>query len=313
VNRRLPREPNARLKVAICIASVVVVGAVAVYGLWQRPWAGVDPPVAAEPATVAVATPLPVAPNSSAVPQLALDNDALAASFDDFGSELGAEIGLAYASLAQPENVTLLGSWSGGAGWSTIKVPLALALLRETGGTVSPAMRSAITASDNAAAQSIWEKLGGGSVAAGKVQDVLAATGDPITVVPNELRRPGFSVFGQTEWSLVDQVRFLANVTCDAGAAPVTDLMGEIVSGQRWGLGTIDGALFKGGWGPEPDGLYLVRQYGVVPTKTGRVAVAIGAIVDSGGFSDGTEVLNRVARWLQAHLDGVGGGDCPPG
>lgn len=294
----------------VCLASALVVAVVAAYSWWQKGLAEADPQATAAPGTVVVATSLPL--GSSAVPLVPVGNHALSASFNEFAQRIGAEIGLAYAPLDHPENVNFLGSWSSGPAWSTIKVPLALALLRERG-IVSSAMRSAITASDNAAAESIWEELGGGSVAANKVQTVLTDAGDPLTVVPSERRRSGFSVFGQTDWSVGDQARFLARVACDPDAASVTHLMGEIVSGQQWGLGAIEDAYFKGGWGPGTDGLYLVRQFGVVPTRTGHVAVAIAAVADSGGFGDGTAVLDRLAGWLQDHLDEVGGGRCPSG
>lgn len=205
------------------------------------------------------------------------------------------------------------GPWSHGPAWSTSKVPLALALLQQNGGDTTASMRSAITASDNDAAESMWDAIGGGAEAAAKVQSVLAANGNPNTEVPSERRRAGFSIFGQTDWSLADQARFLAHVGCEPSSVPVTNLMGQIVSGQQWGLGAIEGAYFKGGWGPGTDGLYLVRQLGVVPTKTGQVAVAIAAVADSGSFGDGTSVLNRIATWLQDHLDEINGGHCPAG
>lgn len=310
---RLPREPKARLKVAICLASAVLVAAgVAVYGMSERRPEETSPPLSAMTVPIVRPPSLEAVPQPLDVPLSPPAIDTLEASFADLSDEVGADIGLAYAPLNDPGQVNHLGNWSNGPAWSTIKVPLSLALLRETGGAATSAMRSAITISDNAAAQSIWDDLGGGEVAAGKVEGVLTAAGNSGTDVPSELRRAGFSIFGQTDWSLIDQAGFLARVACDPAAAPVTDLMGEITSGQQWGLGAIDGAHFKGGWGPGTDGLYLVRQFGVVPTPSGRVAVAIAAVADTGGFADGTAVLNRVAEWLQNHLGEVGGGQCPP-
>ena len=241
------------------------------------------------------------------------DDDILAASFDSLSSDLAADIGLAYVSLDQPDQATALGSWSSGPAWSTIKVPLALAFLQEPGNEVDWSVRAAITASDNAAAQSIWDQLGGGSAAAQRVQDVLAAAGDRTTAVPSEVRRPGYSIFGQTNWALSKQAQFLAHAACDPRSAPVTNLMGQIVPGQDWGFGRVAGAHFKGGWGPGTDGLYLVRQFGVVPTPTGQIAVAVAAVADAGTFDSGTAVLDRVAAWLQANLDVMGGGACPTG
>lgn len=311
---RLPYEPNARVKVAVVLASVAVVGAFALYGLGSEE---ASSPAVAAPGSplVPVAPPspeLPVVPTPQPDPAASPIGDDLAASFQELSSGLDAQIGFAYAPLGQPDRVTLLGDWSSGPAWSTIKVPLALALLRETG-TSSSAMQSAITVSDNAAAQSMWEQLGGGDAAAGKIEEVLAEAGNPATDVPSELRRAGFSIFGQTDWSLADQARFLARTACDPQAAPVTDLMGQIASGQQWGLGTIDGTYFKGGWGPGTDGLYLVRQFGVVPTPTGRVAVALAAVANSGAFGDGTTALSRIATWVQEHAGDLDAGECQVG
>ncbi|WP_328354323.1 class A beta-lactamase-related serine hydrolase [Mycobacterium sp. NBC_00419] len=247
----------------------------------------------------------------SAVPSQSSDAVDLSAAFAELSTGLSADIGLAYAPVGAEGRVTTLGTWSSGPAWSTIKVPLALALLRQDGTqSVSGAMRSAITASDNGAAQSMWDELGAHQGAADKVQSILAEAGDPTPLVPSEVTRPGFSAFGQTLWPLSDQVRFLARAACDPRDAPVLDLMGEVVSGQRWGLGTIDGSRFKGGWGPGTDGLYLVRQYGIVDTPEGHTVVALAAVPDSGGFGDGTAVLNRMAAWLQEHLGEIGGGRC---
>jgi hypothetical protein len=250
-------------------------------------------------------------PSAAALPAVPPD---LAAAFQHLSDGIGAQIGLAYAPVDSPTQVSTLGTWSTGPAWSTIKVPLSLALLRQDGtDEVTDAMRAAITASDNGAAQQIWEALGAHQTAADKVQSVLAAAGQPVPQVKSEVTRPGFSAFGQTDWSLADQARFLASAACDARNTPVLDLMGDVVSSQRWGLGTFDGARIKGGWGPGRDGLYLVRQYGLVATAHGQLAVAIAAVADSGAFGDGTAVLNRMAAWLQDHLDSLDGGQCRSG
>jgi hypothetical protein len=235
----------------------------------------------------------------------------LTASFGELQDSVGAEVGIAFAPLDRPEAVQVLGSWTSGPAWSTIKVPLSIALLRQDGtGSATVDMQAAITASDNAAAQAIWEQLGAHQTAADKVDEVLAQAGDLTTQVQPEVTRSGFSAFGQTEWSLSDQVRFLAHAACDADDAPVLDLMGDISSGQRWGLGTLDGARFKGGWGPGTDGLYLLRQLGVVTGDEGDTVVAVAAVAGSGGFGDGTAVLTQMASWVGEHLGDMHGGRC---
>ncbi len=297
------------MKIAICVLVVVTVAAVGGVVAWRRFAANIPVASASPTATDSTAIPAPSRPSPTVIPAAPADNG-LALSFDEFAQNIGADVGLAFAPLGEPGQVQTFGEWSSLPAWSTIKVPLALAVLDELG-SVSAAMQSAITASDNAAAESMWEELGGGEAAASKVESILAAAGDPQTDVPSALRRSGFSIFGQTDWSLADQVRFLGHIACDSRSKPVLDLMGQITSGQRWGIGGIDGAQFKGGWGPGTDGLYLVRQYGVIPTATGKVAVAIAAVADSGTFEGGTAALDSLTGWLQDHLDQLGGGQCP--
>ena len=174
-----------------------------------------------------------------------------------------------------------------------------MAALRES--TVpSDAIARAITNSDNSAAEELWASLGDPEAATVKVESVLRDAGDQ-TAVESRKVRPEFSAFGQTQWTLADEADFLAKAACDAGNAPVVNLMGQIASGQSWGLGTLSGAQFKGGWGPAPGGEYLVRQVGIVPTPVGHAVVAIAGSSASGSFADGTAVMDSVAQWIGAH------------
>ena len=128
--------------------------------------------------------------------------------------------------------------------------------------------------------------------------------------VPTVRRRDGFSIFGQTVWPLADQARYAAATVCAVPGDAVAQMMGEISAGQAWGLGTVPGARFKGGWGPEPDGRYLVRQFGVIDTAVGPVAVAIAAIADAGDFDTATVLTTRVTDWLTAHPALLPGPSC---
>lgn len=259
------------------------------------------------PTTLQSAVTLPPAVlSSAAVPG---PDVALSASFEQLRSELGSDVGLAYAPVGAQERVITLGTWSSGPAWSTIKIPLSLALMRELGGVINDSIEAAVTASSNQAAQSVWEQLGDPMTAASKVRAELTAAGDPDTQVQSEVVRSGFSAFGQTYWPLAAQTRFLAHIACDEQDAPVLDLMGRIVPGQRWGIGAIDGAKFKGGWGPGLSGGYLVRQYGLLETAAGQVAVAV-ATATLGGFDAGIADLDRVATWLTDHLNSLPGGRC---
>jgi hypothetical protein len=173
-------------------------------------------------------------------------------------------------------------------------------------------MVTAITESDNAAAEAIWAGLGDPATAAADVGKVLHDTGDPTTVESRRLRSE-YTAFGQTDWSLTNQAEFLAAAACDARNQSVLDLMGQVISDQRsWGLGPLPGAKIKGGWGPSASGRYLVRQLGVVPAgQKGLTVVALAAEPDSGSFADGIRVLTQIGDWLRARLDKLPAAKCP--
>jgi hypothetical protein len=236
----------------------------------------------------------------------------LAADFAQLETRLQAAVGVAVSPVGNGQAPITLGSWKSGPAWSTIKVPLIIAALREgSPPTVTDAMTAAITESDNAAAESIWASLGDPVTAAHKVEAVLRQTGD-LTTVQSQKVLPEFTAFGQTDWSLTDQARFTSVAFCDKANAPVFALMGRVVADQRWGIGSVTDAKFKGGWGPSPPGGYLVRQLGVVPAPNGRIAVALSAQPASGKFDDGTAALNEMATWLTAHLAALPAGRCGP-
>ncbi|QLY34856.1 hypothetical protein H0264_33310 [Nocardia huaxiensis] len=221
---------------------------------------------------------------------------------------LNGEAGLAIVSVGG-DRITPLGNWTSGPAWSTMKVPLTLAALRENSG-YSGSATSAITYSDNSAADALWQSLGTPDVAASAVEAVLREGGDAVTKVPSTRSRSEYSAFGQADWSLSDQLRFAAKLPCLPQADSVTGLMGKISYGQRWGLGTLEGAEFKGGWGPDANGKYLVRQFGLIPVSGGQVAIAIAAQPTSGSFDEGTTMLTKVATLINQHLDELRGGTC---
>ncbi len=183
--------------------------------------------------------------------------------------------------------------------WSTIKVPLSLAVIANGDGEVlRPSITAALRSSDNEAADRLWRSLGDDDdTRAGAVTSVLRQAGDQTTTVPRTLLRPGFSVFGQTQWSTAAQVQFVQQLPCLAGANQVINDMGSVVASQRWGLGTLSGASFKGGWGPTTAGGYTVRQFGWYVDQHGsRVPVAVA--VQASSFEAGVATANAVASAL---------------
>jgi hypothetical protein len=266
---------------------------------------GAPPPAAAAPPSPA-AVPGPSTTGAPPTPQ------PLGDEFAQLAATLKAKVGIAFSAVGIGQEPIQLGDWqSGGPAWSTMKVPLVIAALQdEKSHTITDAMTAAITESDNAAAESIWAGLGDPVTAEHRVEDVLRHTGDP-TIVQSQRVRPPFTAFGQTDWPLTDQVRFTSAAFCDKANGPVFDLMGQIAKDQSWGIGTISGTRFKGGWGPSATGDYLVRQIGVLKAPNGmEVAVALAAQPNTGKFEDGTAELTEMAKWLTAHLTELPAGHC---
>lgn len=246
---------------------------------------------------------------TTAPPVEALPAEDLAAEFGALESTAGGAIGLALVPVGGGPS-TVLGTWTSGAAWSTVKVPLAVAALRRGGDAVQADATAAIETSDNAAAEALWGSLGDSAAAGGAVESVLRQGGDAATAVQRERVRPEFSAFGQTEWSTQDQATFAAGLSCIPDAAPVVEMMNSVVPDQQWGLAKMSDAAFKGGWGPSVRGGYDVRQVGIVTTVAGRVGVAIAAQPNSGSFTDGTAMLDAVGGWLESHSAQLPAGHC---
>jgi hypothetical protein len=210
-------------------------------------------------------------------------------SFQELSNRLPATVGIAIASVTgAPMSV---GSWSTGAAWSTIKVPLAVAGLRADLAH-SDRLSVAITRSDNAAAEELWSQLG--DPAAQLVQAVIREAGDSATMVESRRLRAEYTPFGQTLWSLTNQARFAAGLSHVPGSSRVIELMETLSVDHQWGL-AAKGFAAKGGWGPGESGDYLVRQFAIV---AGTVGVALAAEVSDGGYQAGVDVINSLADWV---------------
>jgi len=234
----------------------------------------------------------------------------LGTEFAQLANNLHAKMGVAVSAVGDGQTPMRWGDWDEGPAWSTIKVPLVIAAYRQQKPPqVTNLMKAAVTESDNASAESVWESLGDPVSAAQKVQQVLRETGDPTTVESRKVR-PEFTAFGQTIWSLVNQVRFTASAFCNSENNPIFSLMTQVEPDQKWGIGNIADTPFKGGWGPSPTGKYLVRQFGVLSGPAGKVAVAIAAEPASGSFEDGINDLGQVAKWLTDHVGALPAGQC---
>lgn len=98
-------------------------------------------------------------------------------SFSALSRRLGGSVGLAYAPVGLAHPAKSLGDLRVGVGWSTMKIPVAIATVKLAKDHPSQAtlrlMGLAITQSDNEAAMELWTRLGSGSAAAAQTQAVL--------------------------------------------------------------------------------------------------------------------------------------------
>lgn len=251
----------------------------------------------------------PPTPGSSAVPPAS--DAALAAGFDKVAAATGSTVGISIAPVGGNAVPGLtLGDQTPQVAWSTIKVPLAIAAERRNG--PSPAARAAIVDSDNASAEALWSSLEGGQAAADAVIEVLRDGDDTTTVVPATQRRAGYTIFGQTVWSLPDAATFTAHLPCMSGAGNVLSLMGQVAGNQQWGVEIMSApraTAVKGGWGPGMSSGYLVRQIGLFTFRDGRrTAVAMSAV--AGTMSGGIAALNAIANWLNRNMTKLPRGNC---
>ena len=251
-------------------------------------------------------------PAATALPAPSL----LQADLAEFTARFGSSTALTVGGL-DGGPLSSVGALESPYAWSTIKVVIAARTVLDAGGVASlPGdvrrdIEVSLTRSDNVAAARLWQRLvnrtGSMEAAAASLEQVLRAGGDARTRV-SSVGRGGFSPYGQTLWSLEDQVRFFAHLVAGC-VLPSSDSdwlvarMGEVVPDQRWGLLRESGAVGKGGWGPDPDGVYLVRQVAVLPApRGGRYVVAVATRAAGADFRGGTRVLDDVLEWLQPRV-----------
>ncbi len=240
-------------------------------------------------------------------------------SFNALARKIPGNVGLAYVPLGKGGKVQSYGKITTGPAWSTSKIPVAIAYETEvndspTGSGVAD-LKRAITESNNDAANALWANLGSNAIAAQKTQAVLRAGGDSNSIVPSQWsNRAGVAtIFGQTEWSLADQARFVASLPCMPHADKVVSLMGQITAGQRWGIGATDAEVssaFKDGWSSNGPG-QLTRQMAIVHTPSGEdYALTMATTPTNENFATGQRNITALANWAVSTIHGVPKGTC---
>lgn len=296
INRKLIATVGTILVLCGCTVSTTGTSTIAS----ERPEVGPHPSISA----TAVTPPAPN-PETTATPQ---NSNELAASFEELAAVMPpGDVGVA---IYDGQQVTNFGSWSSGAAWSTIKVPLAIAALRSDPSALYPTMQEAISNSDNAAADRMWSTLGDPQAAARAVDEVLREGGDTSVIVQSNQIYPPYSPYGQTDWSTAESAIFAFGLPCIAGAEPVLDQMRYLGGNQQWGLAPYDDVAAKGGWGPDPTGGYLVRQIALVTNAVGNLGVSLAAKPADGSFESGQTMLDHLGGWIEQRRDAISSGTC---
>jgi hypothetical protein len=243
-------------------------------------------------------------------------------SFAALAATLGGAAGLAVAPLGKGP-VQRLGALQDGHAWSTMKVPVLTTLLgddEQSGQALSPQEQTdatlALEQSDNAAAEELFaqlEQIHGGLVPASEaVQQTLVAAGDLHTSINTAPNTGGFTTWGQSLWSPSGEVRFYRALARQCLLDPrdteyVLGLMRSVIPAQRWGAGAANypSSLplgFKGGWGPDEAGDYLVRQTAIVGSGDTGYVLSVIALPSGGAFSEGVSMITAIASWARRHL-----------
>jgi hypothetical protein len=259
---------------------------------------------------------------ASNAPEIALVPTDASASFSGLEANLPGQVGLAVAPLGTGE-IQTFGDVQTAHAWSTSKVPVLVTLLandERTNTALSPEQRNyaalALEQSDNAAIEALFSELesvyGGLIPASEAVQQVLRDAGDHTTTINTAPNDEGFTTYGQTEWSTMNETIFYRALArgclLDAqDTAYVLGLMRNVVSWERWGVGSAGypssvPVAFKGGWGPDGAGKYQVRQTAIIGSGNHGYVLSMLALPASGTFTDGTTMITELASWARQHL-----------
>ena|GEM_PF-5425279 len=163
--------------------------------------------------------------------------------------------------------------------YSTVKVPIMLGLLnqvqqqnRAVAEWEDRLLRAMIQRSDNDAASTLLERIGG----AKQLERYLQSIGLQHTRIDR-------STWGTSTTTAQDMVRLLAKlgdctILNDKLCHYALELMRDVIPGQRWGVSAgVPGSrsvALKNGWYPE-DGAWTINSIGYVKTSQKRYAVAI--------------------------------------
>lgn len=244
-----------------------------------------------------------VEPTSSPSPSMASACDGtplakpagdVAEKIQKIANDYGVHVEAAWVDPAS--GVQRVGETAGLEAWSTAKVPIALAVVGQgLGEKFAHEISESLRISDNDDAATLWESLGSDETTRAKaVDDLLREAGDKNTAFKNADGTQ--KQFGLTIWDVSDQVIFLSNMPCLTGADQIINDLSNIDDSQKWGMGILPNAVFKGGWGSGQHG-FVSRQFGwFTNSENARVIVALAVLADDEDSAHDT--LTAIAKAL---------------
>lgn len=203
-----------------------------------------------------------------------------------------AKVGVA---ISAGNDTIAVGDKGKGPVWSTIKVPIAIAALKD--GADKSLVDLAIKESDNDAAYSLWSQVQWHEGSADKaVEELLEDYGSHVDIHD--------TAFGYSTWSLKDQAVFGAELPCIEEADYVHKVLKDIVSWQKIGLSKEERTRAKSGWGlDEDENEYTYRQFGVHEVTGKRVGVALSVVTDGEDYAKAEPAVKYLAHEMVGIVD----------
>ena len=147
--------------------------------------------------------------------------------------------------------------------------------------------------SDNNAATNLWKSVGG----APAVQAMATKLRMYQTVTNKAWGLTTTSAYDQMV--LMDEIFWFGRVLNSTNRGYISTLMGQVTSGQRWGVGTYGTSQVKNGWLPY-NGQWRINSVGHVGGYGRNHTLAI--LQRTPTMAIGTSVANRVAKTMWDHL-----------
>lgn len=244
----------------------------------------------------------PASSTTSSAPDQNLVRTQLDRSVDKTAKKYHAQVGVA---ISASDDTIAAGDKGDGPVWSTIKVPIAIAALKD--GADKSLVDLAIKESDNDAAYSLWSQVQWYEGSADKaVRDLLDDHGSHADIHD--------TAFGYSTWPLKDQAVFGAQLPCIEEADYVHKVLKDIVSWQKVGLSKEKQTRAKSGWGlDDEENEYTYRQFGVHEVAGKRVGIALSVVTDGENYAEAEPAVDYLAHQLVDIVEaGVDEGNIEP-